>query len=403
MRTEDTAAMGREEPETSGLSRDGVIDAALAMLDTVGVDGLSMRALADRLGVKAASLYWHLRDKDQLLEMVAETILNRIEVPASPPGWRPQVVAACAALAEMLGEHRAAAAVVLGSLPAVQRSSLTRDLTRVLRLAGLHDSEGAAFALVVEAAASAVTSSVASTLPREDEVMTLAIDSGSYRVTVRAAPPGTADVASSAGGGGAASVDVQPGGLVVVRSRRGGNRGAVTLNPEFTWYIKLHGATWNSTLDLSGLRISGMEFDSGAGKVTCTLPAPIGVVPIRVNSGIVGVTFHRPANTAVHATVSSGSVKVRLDEQLIRAAAADVHWDSPGALRSDDRYDLTVYSGCVRVTMDASAPAASRPRASVAPAHDMRTPSQSSDQGVALILDGIEKRLSEKAEKPTQA
>jgi hypothetical protein len=309
-------------------------------------------------------------------------------------------VAACAALEQMLSEHGAAAAVVLGSLPAVQRSGLTRDLTRVLRLAGLEDPEGAAFALVVEAAASAVTSSAAGTLPREDQVMTLAIDSGSYRVAVRAAPPGTVDVASSAGGGGAASIDVRPDGLVLVRSRRGGNRGAVMLNPEYTWYIKLHGATWNSALDLSGLRISGIELDSGAGKVICTLPAPRGVVPIRVNSGIVGVTFHRPANTAVHATVSSGSVKVRLDEQLIRAAASDVHWDSPGALRSDDRYELTVYSGCVRVTMDASAPAARPPRDPVAQPHDTQAPSKRMDQGVALILDGIEKRLADHAPQP---
>jgi hypothetical protein len=119
-----------------------------------------------------------------------------------------------------------------------------------------------------------------------------------------------------------------------------------------------------------------------------------------VNSGIVGVTFHRPANTAVRATVSSGSVKVRLDDQLIRAAASDVHWDTPGASRSDHRYDLTVYSGCVRVTMDASAPAAPRPRDPVPPLHDAETPNRRMDQGVALILDGIEKRLSEHAPRP---
>jgi AcrR family transcriptional regulator len=387
--------MARQETDPTGLSRDTVVAAALEVLDAFGVDGLSMRALAERLGVKAASLYWHLRDKEQLLEMVTETVLDRVEVPTSPPGWRPQVASACEALTQVLSEHRAAAGVVLGSLTTLQRSRLTRDLARVLGLAGLEDSEGAAFALVVEAAASASTSPVASMPPRAGEVMTLAIDSGSYRAMVRPAPPGTVDVVTSAGGGGAASVDVRPGGLVVVRNRRGGNRGAVELNSEYTWYIKLHGATWNTELDLSGLRISGIELDSGAGKVTCTLPAPSGVVPIRVNSGIVGVTFHRPANTAVHATVCSGSVKVRLDEQLIRAAASDVHWDSPGALRSDDRYDLTVYSGCVRVTMDASARAAPRPPDLLAPRHVMAAPSRRTDQGVALILDGIEKRLSE--------
>jgi len=74
--------VARPETEASGLNREAVVQAALAMLDTVAFDGLSMRALADRLGVKAASLYWHLRDKDQLLELVAEAVLDRVK----PPG-----------------------------------------------------------------------------------------------------------------------------------------------------------------------------------------------------------------------------------------------------------------------------------------------------------------------------
>lgn len=77
---EDSALMARQETETSGLSRDAVIQAALDLLDSVGAGGLSMRAVADRLGVKAASLYWHLRDKEQLLESVAEAVLDRVEV-----------------------------------------------------------------------------------------------------------------------------------------------------------------------------------------------------------------------------------------------------------------------------------------------------------------------------------
>ena len=147
--------MARQETETSGLNREAVIQAALEMLDTVGVDGLSMRALADRLGVKAASLYWHLRDKDQLLELVAEAVLDRVVVPVSPGSWRSQVAEACDDLAAFLVDHRAAASVVLASLPVVQRSRLTRDLARVLAAAGLEAAESAAFTLVVEAAASA--------------------------------------------------------------------------------------------------------------------------------------------------------------------------------------------------------------------------------------------------------
>jgi len=385
--------VSRQETET-GLNREAVIQAALGMLDAVGVEGLSMRALADRLGVKAASLYWHIRDKDQLLELVAESVLDRVTVTTPAAGWRPQVTAACDELAGFLKVHRGAATVVLGSLPVVQRSRLTRDLGQVLATAGLADADAAATTLVFEAAVSAFIDTPAPAGGRGGQLMTLAIDSGSWRVLVRAAASNAVDVASSTGGGGAASVEMRPGNLVLVKNRRGGDHGAVELSPNYTWYFKIHGGTWNTVLDLSGLRISGIELDSGAGNVTCTLPAPIGVVPIRVNSGIVGVTFHRPRDTAVHAVVSQGSVRVRLDDKPIRLTS-DVEWDTPGAKQAVNRYDLTVYSGCVRVTMDADAPAAR----GAAPASDAAASDRSSsrsDQGISLVLDGIEKRLSER-------
>jgi len=376
--------------QASRLNRDAVIQAALAMLDAVGVDGLSMRALADRLGVKAASLYWHLRDKDQLLELVAESVLDRVAVPVSQSGWRPQATAVCDELARYLKQHRGAATVILSSPAVVQRSRLVRDLARVLATAGLADAEGAAATLVIESAVSAFSEPPAARRGPGGQAMTLAIDSGSWKVLVRAAASDTVDIATSTGGGGAASVEVQPGSLVLVKNRRGGDHGAVELSPNYTWYFKIHGGTWNTVLDLSRLRISGIELDSGAGNVTCTLPAPVGVVPIRVNSGIVGVTLHRPRNTAAHAMVSSGSVKVRLDDKAIRAVKSDVQWDSSVPTR-DDRYDLAVYSGCVRVTMDTAAPVTR----SAAPSSDSDGGDSTwrADQGISLVLDGIEQRI----------
>jgi hypothetical protein len=189
-------------------------------------------------------------------------------------------------------------------------------------------------------------------------------------------------------------VETRPGNLVLVKNRRGGDHGAVELSPNYTWYFKIHGGTWKTALDLSGLRISGIELDSGAGNVTCILPPPVGVVPIRVNSGIVGVTLHRPRNTAVHAAISQGSVKVRLDDQPLRLKS-DLQWDTPGAMQATDRYDLTVYSGCVRVTMDAAAPPVRGAAPSVTSVAD--DPSAwRADQGISLVLDGIEKRLGDR-------
>ena len=304
------------------------------------------------------------------------------------------MTAACNDLAQYLKVHQGAATVVLSSLPVIQRSRLTRDLAQVLAAAGLAEAEGAATTLVVEAAVVRVHRTAGGCARSWRSAMTLAIDSGSWRVLVRAAASDTVDVATSTGGGGAASVEMRPGSLVLVKNRRGGDHGAVELSPNYTWYFKIHGGTWNTVLDLSGLRISGIELDSGVGNVTCTLPAPVGVVPIRVNSGIVGVTLHRPRNTAVHAAISQGSVRVRLDDKAIRLPQ-DVQWDTPGAMQATDRYDLTVYSGCVRVTLDADAPAVTGAPPSKAPTGGHQS-TWRADQGISLVLDGIEKRLGDR-------
>ena len=56
------------------LELDLVIQAAIAVLDEDGLDGLTTRRLASRLGVQSAALYWYVRDKDELLDLVADAI-----------------------------------------------------------------------------------------------------------------------------------------------------------------------------------------------------------------------------------------------------------------------------------------------------------------------------------------
>jgi AcrR family transcriptional regulator len=55
-----------EEERQRGLTRERLVGAALELVNEGGLDALSMRALADRLDVKAASLYWHVRDRREL-------------------------------------------------------------------------------------------------------------------------------------------------------------------------------------------------------------------------------------------------------------------------------------------------------------------------------------------------
>jgi AcrR family transcriptional regulator len=70
------------------LTRARVVDEALALVDEAGLDALSMRAVAARLGVEAMSLYRHVADRDDLVAALADRVLLEIGVP--PPGtpWR---------------------------------------------------------------------------------------------------------------------------------------------------------------------------------------------------------------------------------------------------------------------------------------------------------------------------
>ena len=72
------------------IQRNQVVSAALELLDEWGLDALSTRRLAHKLGVESASLYWHFRDKSALLAEMAATALAAYQtpgVPADPSQW----------------------------------------------------------------------------------------------------------------------------------------------------------------------------------------------------------------------------------------------------------------------------------------------------------------------------
>ena len=71
---------------TPSLDRAAILDAALRLVDDVGLDGLNMRALAQRLGVGTMSLYHYFPNKDALLDGIVEALLLGIELPAADAG-----------------------------------------------------------------------------------------------------------------------------------------------------------------------------------------------------------------------------------------------------------------------------------------------------------------------------
>ncbi|WP_433169579.1 TetR/AcrR family transcriptional regulator [Kribbella sp. CA-247076] len=78
----------RTRAERAPLSRERVVEAALALADEKGVAGVSMRAIAGRLGVEAMSLYNHVTNREDILDQLVDAVFAEIELPAPGAAWK---------------------------------------------------------------------------------------------------------------------------------------------------------------------------------------------------------------------------------------------------------------------------------------------------------------------------
>ena len=90
-RSKRPARESRREPP---LSRDRIVAAAVALLDAEGVDGLTLRRLADRLGSGVMSLYWHIDNKEDVFDLALDSVLEYRgpSQTGESQGWRGEVV-----------------------------------------------------------------------------------------------------------------------------------------------------------------------------------------------------------------------------------------------------------------------------------------------------------------------
>ncbi len=73
------------------LTRDRIVEAAIALLDARGVDRLTMRRLAEHLDVGATTLYWHVTTKDDVLDLALDRVFGEVVLPDPGAGWRDDV------------------------------------------------------------------------------------------------------------------------------------------------------------------------------------------------------------------------------------------------------------------------------------------------------------------------
>jgi TetR/AcrR family tetracycline transcriptional repressor len=126
------------------LNQTQIVRAALTLLDEIGLDALTMRRLAEHLGVKAASLYRHVHNKDELLALLGDEISGEIPLTNATGSWSNQLTEIAWNVRRGLLAHRDAARVLANTPPVgPRRLKHIEAVLRTLRAAGLSDRDAA--------------------------------------------------------------------------------------------------------------------------------------------------------------------------------------------------------------------------------------------------------------------
>jgi AcrR family transcriptional regulator len=116
---EEASATAREP-----LTRDQIVAVAIRLIDQEGLDAFSMRRLGRELGAGATSLYWHVKNKEQLVDLVLDELIGEVVADvAVVEGWRPQLTEVARAVRRVLLRHRRVAPL-LGERPTIGPKSL---------------------------------------------------------------------------------------------------------------------------------------------------------------------------------------------------------------------------------------------------------------------------------------
>jgi AcrR family transcriptional regulator len=83
-----TTMTGKARKTREPVSRERALTAAVAIADAEGIGSLTMRRLAQELGVEAMSLYHHVANKDEVLDGITDLVVSEIRVPPSGTHWR---------------------------------------------------------------------------------------------------------------------------------------------------------------------------------------------------------------------------------------------------------------------------------------------------------------------------
>ena len=113
----------RKGAREQGLSRDQIVRAAVELLDAEGLDALSMRKLGARLDAGATSLYWHVANKDELIELVMDEVYSGVVLPEAAD-WRETASVFAYGMRQAVFDHPWSASLI-GVVPSLGPNALT--------------------------------------------------------------------------------------------------------------------------------------------------------------------------------------------------------------------------------------------------------------------------------------
>jgi AcrR family transcriptional regulator len=131
------SSRARRDPITA----EAITEAAIKILDSGGLEGLSMRRVAEDLHTGPASLYWHVGSKDGLLDLVFDHLIGELEVPA-PQGdrWKEQLKQVALDQRATILRHRDMVAISMGRIPMGPNAlRYTESVVAILRAGGVPD------------------------------------------------------------------------------------------------------------------------------------------------------------------------------------------------------------------------------------------------------------------------
>lgn len=136
------------------LDRQRIVNEAVALLDEHGLDELSLRKLAQRLDVRAPTLYWHIPNKAALVTAIAETILERAMPDPAPPGptqsWQDWLIDIAQQLRRALLSHPDGARVISAAQLSLKMAAISELAMSTLVSRGVPLREARLTVLTVE-------------------------------------------------------------------------------------------------------------------------------------------------------------------------------------------------------------------------------------------------------------